>query len=66
MRLFKTNKTKDYSKPTHIRNVYGGGKNPRKLKKQKQSEENIIKNIRKISKDLKRKLSNQLSTAEPF
>ena len=35
MSLFKTNKTKYYSKPTCAKNVYGGRKKPRKLKIQK-------------------------------
>ena len=35
-------KTKDYSKPEHVKIVYGGGK--------KQSEENIIKSIRNFFK----------------
>ena len=39
MSLFKT---KDYSKPKHVRTVCGGGK--------KQSEENIIKSIRNYFK----------------
>ena len=33
-------KTKDYSKPKHVKTVYGGGK--------KQSEENINKSVRNI------------------
>ena len=47
MSLFKT---KDYSKPEHVKTVYGGGR--------KQSEKNIIKSIRNIFK-LKKKM-NQL------
>ena len=39
MSLFKT---KDYSKPEHVKTVYGGGK--------KQSEENIINNIKNLFK----------------
>ena len=39
MSLFKT---KDYSKPEHVKTVYGGGR--------KQSEKNIIKSIRNIFK----------------
>ena len=46
--LFKTNLTKDYSKPTRIKNVYGGGKIPTKLKIKKQSEDNIITDVRKL------------------
>ena len=48
MRLFKANTNKDYNKPTHVRNVYVGGKKPRKPKiKKKQSEDNIIKDFKK-------------------
>ena len=32
MSLFKTNTTKDYAKPAQVKNVYGGGKKPQKLK----------------------------------
>ena len=39
MSLFKTN---DYSKPEHVKTVYGDGR--------KQSEKNIIKSIRNIFK----------------
>ena len=39
MSLFKT---KYYSKPKRVKNLYGGG--------QKQSEENIVKSIRNLSK----------------
>ena len=39
MSLFKT---KDYSKPEHVKTVYGGGR--------KQSGKNIIKSIRNIFK----------------
>ena len=39
MSLFKT---KDYSKPEHVKTVYGDGR--------KQSEKNIIKSIRNIFK----------------
>ena len=48
MSLFKTNTTKDYSKLMHIRNINVGGKKPSKLKMQKQSEDNKIKNIRNL------------------
>ena len=48
MYLFKTNSTKQYSKPKHAKNVYGIGKKLRKLKIKKQSEDNIIKNIRNL------------------
>ena len=46
--LFKTNATKDYIKPKRVKNVYHGGKKPRKLKIKKQSEDNIIKSIRNL------------------
>ena len=39
---FKTDTSKDYGKPTHFKNVYGGEKKPNKLKMQKQSEGNIL------------------------
>ena len=48
MSLFKTNLTKDYSKPTRVKNVYGGIKIPRKLKIKKQSEDNVITDVRKL------------------
>ena len=32
MSLFKTNTTKDYAKPAQVKNVYGSGKKPQKLK----------------------------------
>ena len=32
MNLFKTDTAKDYNKPTHVNNVYGGRKKPRKPK----------------------------------
>lgn len=32
MSVFKTNTTKDYSKPKHVKNLYEGMKRPRKLK----------------------------------
>ena len=46
--LFKKNIAKDYSKVKCIKNLCGGGKKPRKLKMQRQSEDNIIKNIRHL------------------
>ena len=36
--LFKTNTTKDYTEPTHVNNVYGGGK---KLTKPKITKKTI-------------------------
>ena len=36
--------TKDCSQPKRVKTVYGGRKKPSKLKIQKQSEDNIIKN----------------------
>ena len=47
MSLFKT---KDYIEAKLVKTVYGGGKKPSKLKIQKQSEDNIIKNIRNLFK----------------
>ena len=44
MSLFKTNTTKNYSKPKDANNVYGCWK-PRKWKIKKQSEDKIIKAI---------------------
>ena len=49
MSLFKTNTTKDYSKPTRFKNAYRGRKKPRKQKIKKQ-EDRIIKNIRNLFK----------------
>ena len=43
-------KTKDYSQPKLVKTVYEDGKKPIKLKIQKQSENNIIKNIRNLFK----------------
>ena len=40
IQIMSLSKTKDYSKPKHVKTVYGGGK--------KQSEENINKSIRNI------------------
>ena len=48
MSRFKANTTKDYSKPTSIKNLYDGGKKPTKLKMLEQSEDSIIKNIRNL------------------
>ena len=50
MSLLKTNTTKDYNKPTRVNNVFGGGKKPRKLKIKKESESgnNIIKDVRNL------------------
>ena len=44
--LFKTNTPEDYGK----QNVYGKREKPSKLEIQKQSEDNMIKNIRSIFK----------------
>ena len=43
-------KTKDYSKPKRVKTEYGGGRKSSKLKIQKQSEENMIKSIKKLFK----------------
>ena len=50
MSLFKTNTTNDYSEPTRVNNVHRGGKKPRKPKKKKLLEDNIIKNVRNLFK----------------
>ena len=49
-------KTKDYNQVKHVQTVYGGGKKPNELKIKKQSEDNIIKNLRnvfKLNKEIK-------------
>ena len=43
-------KIKDYSQWKHVKIVYGGGQKWNKLKIQKQSEDNIIENIRNLFK----------------
>ena len=43
-------KDKKFIQPKLIKTVYGDGKKPSKLKIQKQSEANIIKNIRNLLK----------------
>ena len=48
MSLFRTNITKDYSKPTCVNNVYGGGKKPKRPKSKKQYKYSIIKNARNL------------------
>ena len=53
--ILKRNTAKDYSKPTCVKNVYGGGKKARKLKLQKRSEDNNIKYIRNLCR-LKKKM----------
>lgn len=55
MSFFKTNTTNDNIKPTSLKNVHGGVGKPKKLKIQKQSEEEIIKNIRSLFR-LKKKM----------
>ena len=39
-----------YGKPKRVRNLYGVGKKPSKLKIKKQSEDKIIKNMRNLFK----------------
>ena len=39
-----------YGKQKCVRNLYGAGKKPSKLKIQKQSEDNVIKNMRNLFK----------------
>ena len=46
MSLFKTNTTKNYSKPARVNNVYGGQKKLRKPTIKKQSDDKIIKAIK--------------------
>ena len=46
--LFKTDKTKNYSKPTRVNNVYGGEKSKKNTKTKKQLDDNIIKNARSL------------------
>ena len=46
MSLFETNTIKIYSKQTLVKNLHGGAKKPRKLKIQKKSAENLIKNTK--------------------
>ena len=46
MSLFKTNTTKNYSKPARVNNVYGGRKKLRKPTIKKQSDDKIIKAIK--------------------
>ena len=50
MSRFKTKTTKIYSKVTCVNSVYSGGQKSRKLKikKKKQSKDNIIKNVRNL------------------
>ena len=57
MSLFKRNAAKDQCKPARIKNIHGGGKKPRKLKMQKQSEDKIIINKRNLFKQKKRKMT---------
>ena len=47
--LFKINTTKNYSKLTHVNNVYEREKKPRKPKIKKQSEGRIIRVIKNLS-----------------
>ena len=39
-RIWKKHTSKDYSKPTRVSNIYGGGKKPRKTKIKKQLQDN--------------------------
>ena len=56
MSLFKT---KDQIKPKRFKTVYRSGKKSQKLKVEKQSEDNIIKNIINIFKLKKRKYNTK-------
>ena len=55
MSLFKTNTTKDYSEPRRIENLHDRRKKPRKLKIQKQYEDNIksIRNFFRLKKEIR-------------
>ena len=46
--LFKTNITKEHSKPTRVNNVYRGGNKLRKPKLKKQSKDSIIRKVRNL------------------
>ena len=46
--LFKTNATKDYGKPTHIKKNVWWWKETKETKNKRLSVDNIIKNIRNI------------------
>ena len=46
--LFKTNITKEHSKPTSVNNVYRGGNKLRKPKLKKQSKDSIIRKVRNL------------------
>ena len=50
MSFLKTNKTKDESKLTPVNNFCNGRKTLTKLKIRKQSEDNMIKNVRNLFK----------------
>ena len=66
--LSKTNSTKNYIKPKRAKNVYGTGSRPSKLKIQKQSKDNITKNIRhpfrvkKGNKTIKNRIIRNIKT----
>ena len=46
--IMRLSKTKDYIQPKRAKTMYGGGKTLNKLKIQKHSSGNIIKNIRNL------------------
>lgn len=48
--IFTANVIKDYIKPPHVKNVYVGGKKQKILQTRKQSEDNVIRNIRNLIK----------------
>ena len=50
MSLFKRNSPNIVVNQNVSKSLYGGGKKPSKLKMQKQSDDYIIKNIRKLKK----------------
>ena len=48
--IFTANGIKDYIKPTHVKNVYVGGKKQKILQTRKESEDNVIRNMRNLIK----------------
>ena len=65
MSLSKTKPTK-ICRLQCIKNVYGGEKEPRKLKIQEQSHDQIIKNIRNPFRLKKKKRKNQRQNDEGY
>ena len=50
MNIFKTNTTKDYSKPKRVKNVYGAEKKPMKLIKENEAIKDRINRYIKTHK----------------